>query len=408
MLFMDYSPVVTAAADLLSHHFGRPTRLTLIDVYTTWMDRILRCCVFPPCGELPETVIVKHSVPRPEPAHDGWHIYAILNDWAAGLYLGQINKTVPLGARFYCADSQHRIVVMEDLGTGTTPDTFALLFGDDAERAAESLIEHVALLGQLHAATCRTARDYIPIRDSLGNPEPESQLYCNPWSRARLRTSTEDEIRDAVGRYCAALETVDVLPPSGVESEIALVTAEVEDQPGDFLAYCKGDQEIPNDAIRVGARLRLFDFNVGGLRHALIEGMPGRMTWGCHGRFPADLITKMDDVYQRELAQCCAAAADTKIYRRAIALVAARWHLFHVASRLAEAVRADVARGPLATLRQQFLGWTDAFVTLANDYGAVPVLAETARRLAARLRQQWPSEVHTIPYYPVFQFPNQL
>ncbi len=403
---MDYSPIVTAAASLLSSHFERPIRLALVDVYRTWMDRILRCRVVPPRGELPETLIVKHSVPRPEPAHEGWHMYAILNDWAAGLYLDQINKTGPLGPRFYCAHLQHRIVVMEDLGTGTTPDTFALLFGDDAEQAAESLIEHVALLGQLHAATCRTARDYLPIRDGLGTPEPELPLYNNPWSRARLRTSTEEEIRDAVVRYNAALGAVGVLASPGAEQEIALVTVEIEDQPGDFLAYCKGDQEIPNDAIRVGARLRLFDFNVGGLRHALIEGMPGRMTWGCHGRIPEDLMAQMDDVYQKELAKGCPAAADAKTYRQAMALAAARWHLFHVTSRLAEALRAEVARGPRATLRQQFLGWTDAFVTVAGDDGVVPGLVETARRLAVRLRQQWPSEVHTVPYYPVFQSPN--
>lgn len=408
MPVMDYSPIVTAAANLLSRHFERPIRLALLDVYTTWMDRILRCQVLVPRGELPETLIVKHSVPRPEPAYENWHLYAILNDWAAGLYLEGISGKVPLGPRFYCADLQHRIVVMEDMGTGTTPDTFALLFGKDAERAAESLIEHAALLGRLHAATCRTACDYPPIRDGLGTPEPELPLYCNPWSRARLRTSMEEEICEAVGRYKLALEAVDISPPSGAEQEIALVTAEVEDQPGDFLAYCKGDQEIPNDAIRVGARLRLFDFNVGGLRHALIEGMPGRMTWGCHGRFPESLIGKMDDVYQKELAAGCAVAVDENRYRRAMALAAARWHLFHVTSRLAEAVRADAVRGPLATLRQQFLGWTDAFVTMAGDDGAVPALAETSRRLAVRLRQRWPGEVHTVPYYPAFQVSNPL
>lgn len=401
---MDYSSVVAVAANLLSGHFARPVGLALIDAYTTWMDRILRCRVLPPRAGLPETVIVKHSVPRPEPGHADWHIYAILNDWAAGLYLGQL--AAPFAPHFYCADLRHRIVVMEDLGAGTTPDTYSLLFGDDAERAAESLVEHVALFGRLHAATCRTARDYLSIRDSLGCPEPERPLYSNSWSRARLRSSTEDEIRAAISRYRAALETVDVLPPSGAESEIALVTAKIEDQPGDFLAYCKGDQEIPNDAIRVGARLRLFDFNVGGLRHALIEGMPGRMTWGCHGRFPEDLMAKMDDAYRRELAVGCKAVADAGVYRRALALTGARWHLFHVTSRLADAVRRDGARGPMTTLRQQFLAWTDAFVRLARDDGAVPGLVETARRLAVRLRSQWPSDVHSIPYYPVFQSPR--
>jgi hypothetical protein len=400
---MDYSPIVTTAARLLASRFGRPVELSQGEVYTTWMDRIQRCHVLPPREDLPETVIVKHSVPRPEPEHADWHLYAILNDWAAGIYLGGINGYDDLAPRLYGSDLPQRIVVMEDLGTGTTLDTFSLLFGKDADFASASLLEHVALLGRLHAATCRSARDYLPIREGLGTPEPELPLYCNPWSRARLRSSTEDELGDAIRRYRVSLEAVNISPSSGADSEIALVTAEIEDQPDAFLAYCKGDQEIPNDAIRVGSRLRLYDFNVGGLRHALIEGMPGWMTWGCHMRFPIDLIAKMDDVYQQELAQGCPATADEKLYRRARTLAAARWHLFHVTLRLPEALRADVPRGTMTTLRQQFLAWTDAFVKVAMVADCVPNLTRTARQLAIRLRSEWPSEVHSIPYYPVFQ-----
>jgi hypothetical protein len=53
------------------------------------------------------------------------------------------------------------------------------------------------------------------------------------------------------------------------------VTAEVEDQPGDFLAYCKRDQEIPNDAIRVGARLRLCRLPGRGPRFSLVSTRSG-------------------------------------------------------------------------------------------------------------------------------------
>jgi hypothetical protein len=215
-----------------------------------------------------------------------------------------------------------------------------------------------------------------------------------------LRHSTDTELHDAVQRYQTVLHTVGVTPAADIDSEIALVTAQIEDHPGPFLAYCKGDQEVPADVIRCGAQLRLFDFNVGGIRHALVEGLPGRMTWGCHRRLPRDLIQTLDTVYHRALAEGCPVAATTSIFRQAAVLAAARWHLFHVTWRLPHALQADMLRGPTGTtLRQQFLAWTDAFVEVAGDEDHVPRLVQTAQRLAARLRAVWPSDVQNLPYY---------
>lgn len=66
-------------------------------------------------------------------------------------------------------------------------------------------------------------------------------------------------------------ETISQAPAVG--AEIAHVTASVEAQPERFLAYCKGDQNMAGDYIRCHGMPRLFDFNAGGYRHALIEGM---------------------------------------------------------------------------------------------------------------------------------------
>lgn len=401
---MDDALILRQAADLLSNQSLHPIHLTPIDVYSTWVSRTWRCRVSPESNVIPPTLIVKHTIPRPEPSYADWHIHALLNDWAAGRFLGQISSHPPLAPKFYAGSLLERILVMEDLGTGSTPNTYELLLGSDIDQARQSLVEHVALLGRLHAETSGIAQTYLSIRNTLGAQEPEKPLYCHPWSRARLRTSTDDELQAAVQRYRTALQAVGIAPVSGVEAEIALVTAEIEEQPGPFLAYCKGDQEVPSDVIRCGSDLRLFDFNVGGLRHALVEGMPGQMTWGCHMRLPHNLVLLLEQVYQREFARGCPIATNGTVFQRAFVLAAARWHLFHVTWRLSHALQADTTRGPTGTtLRQQFLAWTDAFVELASDYGYVPNLVQAAARLAARLREAWPSETHTLPYYPIFQ-----
>lgn len=398
------SPVLTRAAALLSAHLGTELTLTPIDAYTTWVSHTWRCRLQPQPSNFPPTVIVKHTVPRSEPAYADWHQHAFLHEWAALRFLDALETQPPLAPALYTGATAERIAIMEDLGTGSTPDTYDLLFGSNPDAARQSLIEHVALLGRLHAATAPVARDYLPIRAALGPAEPEKPLFCHPWSRARLRRSSEAELQAAVQRYTAVLASIDVAPAADIASEVALVADLVEDDPGPFLVYAKGDQEVPGDAIRCGARLRLFDFNVGGLRHALLEGMPGQMTWGCHRRLPQDVVAAMDSVYRRELALDCPAAADQETFWDAAALAAARWHLFHVTWRLPHALQADGPRGPTGTtLRQQFLAWTDAFGDLAGDSGSVPQLAATARLLARRLRAIWPAEVQTLPLYPAFE-----
>lgn len=136
------------------------------------------------------------------------------------------------------------------------------------------------------------------------------------------------------------------LPPqSGADAEIEIISPRVED-PGPFLVYCKGDQNLPGDVIRSDGRLRLFDYGEGGYRHALIEGMPGRFTWGCTMRIPHDVVRQMETAYRRELVRGCEDAADDAIWFRAMADAGARWHIFHVLSRVPTALDMIIREDP--------------------------------------------------------------
>lgn len=79
----------------------------------------------------------------------------------------------------------------------------------------------------------------------------------------------------------------------------------------------------------------------------------------------------------------------------------ARWHIFHVISRLSEALIRDRPRGA-ATLRQQTIAWMDAFARRHREHPAFPALGESAALIAGRLRDLWPPETHAIPYFPAF------
>ena len=191
-------------------------------------------------------------------------------------------------------------------------------------------------------------------------------------------------------------------PPPAADEEISLVTRRVEGDPGPFLAFCQGDLNEPGGCARWRSRLRLFDFDCGGFRHALLEGPAGRLTWGAASRIPAGVVRATEKAYRRALAAGCAAARDDVLYRRGLAEAAARWHVFHVIWRLPTALERDHQRG-ITRLRQQLLAWLEGFAAVAEECGHATALGASARALAARLREQWPPELVDLPFYPAFR-----
>src|SRR5262249_20647866 len=152
----------------------------------------------------------------------------------------------------------------------------------------------------------------------------------------------------------------------------------IEENPGPLLAYCKGDQNGAGDYIRQGGRPRLFDFGAAGFRHALIEGMPWRMTWGCMMRIPGRIWPAMERAYRSYLAGGCIDALDDVKFYRSLAEAGARWNIFHINHRLPDALGSDRQRGP-TTLRQQVIAWIEAFAELSEEYGQLQSLGQSAR-----------------------------
>jgi hypothetical protein len=292
--------------------------------------------------------------------------------------------------------------VIEDLGDGDGPNTAEALGGDDPALAEQLLIEHAALIGQLHGATIGRFEQYRRLRNTLG-PEPSPQkLYQDPWSNARVRPIPASEIDDAIRTYHASFATVGIRPQSDVDEEIELITAAVEENPGPLLAYCKGDQNGAGDYIRRSGNPRLFDFGAGGFRHALIEGMPWRMTWGCMMRIPRRIWPAMEGAYRSSLADWSVEAVDDVTFYRSLVEAGARWNIFHINHRLPDALKSDRQRGP-TSLRQQIVAWLAAFAELSEEHGQMCGIGRSARALWVRLHELWPAESCTLPYYPAFQ-----
>jgi hypothetical protein len=398
--------IANVASNLLSERFGVRIRLRKDRTITTGGSVVVRCDILDARSDVPASFIVKKTredefnyLPdnpeMPNSAH--W----LFNDWAAAEFLNLVPSSIPLSPLLYGGSREYGLIVLEDLGDGEAPNTFDALHSNDPELAAQTLIEHVSLIGQLHAATIGQDEEYRRIRQSLGVLPKPQKVYQDPWAEARNQTIPVSEVEDAIKLYQTTFEQVGIHPQEGVADEIAFVTAAVEEHPGIFLAYCKGDQNAAGDYIRQNGVPRLFDFNAGGFRHALIEGMPGRMTWGCMMRLPAQIVPLMDEAYQTRLKQKYPEMSD-ETFRQAMVEAGARWHILHVVHRLPGALRKDRQRGP-TTLRQQVIAWLKAFADLSEELCAMPALGISARRMVERLGGIWSADVSNLPYYPAFR-----
>lgn len=282
------------------------------------------------------------------------------------------------------------------------PSAQALVFGTDTRQAEAALLEHIALIGRLHASTIGKYAEYAAIRTSLKPPATSADLFADPWPVARQSPVTTAELDRRIEAYRVLCAQLGIRLPIAVGDQISLVAQCVEVTPTPWLALCQGDQNGPGGTLRLDGHLRLYDFDCGQFRHALLEGVPGQSTWGCLMRIPPAIVRQMEQVYRSVLAASHPQVQDDRCFREAMVAAHARWHLFQILHRLLGCLIEDAPRGP-TTRRQQFLAWLDNFVALTEAASSLLALGTVARALAGRLRQQWPQEVDVLPYYPAFQ-----
>jgi hypothetical protein len=311
------------------------------------------------------------------------------NHWAGLDFLGQVADDQPLTPRCYAGDRAAGVVVMEDLGQGQGIDD--LLLGDDPRAAAAALIELATMLGRMHALTMGKESLYNRIREGLGPHPQNTEYYSYQWLATTFHTT---------------VATLKITPPPGAEEELAALINALG-SPGLFSAYTHGDP-CPDNALRTATGMKLIDFDIGGFRHALTEGVYGRIhfpTCWCVNRIPEHIVLNMEAVYRSELAQGCAEAAEDDHFYPAVVMACAYWLLAMTSFRpLSVWLESDLTWG-IATVRQRYLARADILAHTAEEFGYLPAMGATFKAIAAELRLRWP-EADTLPYYPAFRQPS--
>jgi hypothetical protein len=354
---------------------------------------VLRCPVRSGPTDAPTSVIVKCArvwdgvVYDPDSDAPSSSAPYLFNDWAGLQLLSQVAGTDNIAPRFYGGDRTAGIFVIEDLGAGASPDQ--ALLGDDPAAAEANLLALASMLGRIHAATIGRHDQFTHMRAALGPYTPGDQGYR--WlADGFLETAT----------------ALDVPLRSGAADDLETVIDALVN-PGPFLAYTHGDP-CPDNWVWAGERLRLFDFEIGAFRHALTDGVYGRIhfpTCWCVNRLPDHIPPLMEAAYRAELARGCAAAQDDQRFGRAVVEACAYWTL-RLCSRdmrpILEVLDEDFEWG-ISTVRQRVLMRAGILEQLTAERGHLVSLGATFADLAAKLSARWPADADAMPYYPAFR-----
>jgi hypothetical protein len=385
---------VTRVERILTRSWNGDVRLG--DCYQLRGDRVLRFNVSlapevsgqPP----PASVVVKKAYSDLERRYDpdaveAWNpAWGLFSDWAGTQLFASLPNSGEYALRLYGGDREAGVIVLEDLGDGEA--LVDRLMGDDPARAEEGLRLLAECLGKMHAATMGQQDRYQQYRDALG-PRVSDRFWR--------------DLREHRERLLRGFQAIGIKPAPGFDEEFEQVVASVAD-PGPFLAYVHGDP-CPDNCRIVGGKLRLFDFETGGFRHALTDAVYGRIpfpTCWCVNRLPAHVAPMMEVSYRAQIVRACPAAEDDERFRRELVHCCAAWLICNGTWMLDDA-RKDDWRWGISTWRQRVLVRLDALADTTEQFGHLHAMGDTARRCAQRLREIWPPEADQMPLYPAYR-----
>ena len=304
-----------AAEAILAAAWGGPVRLGP-GAALQERDSILRFPVLDAPPGSPPSVVVKQATPHGTPSYDPdstlpySQAVRLFNDWAGLAFLRDLGGTPVLTPRFYGGDRARGRIVLEDLGEGARIDH--LLLGGDPTAAAGGLRALATSLGHLHARTTGQQDRYLRVRRALGPPISTIFHYSDRLPPTLAQATT----------------LLDVAPAPGTDQDLAAVVAALRD-PGPFLAYTHGDP-CPDNWLVTPDGVRLLDFEIGAYRHALVEGVYGRVhfpTCWCVNRLPPAIVEAMEAAYRAALVPGCPAAADDRLFAQAVVEACTYWAL---------------------------------------------------------------------------------
>ena len=370
-----------ATARICSNAFGRIVSLGPPQPTRQWDGRSWTRrfeIVGSPPG-IPESVISKHFLLGDRHGLDEW---AGL-DFVASF--GEGSSPVPT---LYGGDVDLGLIVMEDLGDTGLHGLNVLLQGNDLTRATAMLIEMMIAVARIQIAGYEREEEYRRVRASL--PTFTKRDY-----------HAIHFLEENIQRFVMNAESAGYTVPKQAQADLESGLDELR-KPDQYLSFSHGDV-CPSNAIGQQYHVRLFDLEVSGFRHALLDCFPNMRYLICQeaGQMPAEVQLAMVAAYRGELSNRFSFAVDDEALGRGLAVAATAW-LSVLMARLPSVLLRD-RRRVMGTDRQRILHGLSEFGLLTSVHDHFPALGDTARALNQRLHMRWPEDKYELAYYPVFQ-----
>ena len=352
---------------------------------------LLRATLDNPPPGLPNSLIVKKVVAEkgydPDDA-TAWDTRRFFQDWAGAAFLSQCAPGAGHSPHFYGGDRNHGFILLEDLGDDHNSLVEPLL-GSDAAAAEQALLRFTERLAHMHLDTAGRADEFYALVEQL-NPQLADQMRSGA-AFAQQRANT-----------IAQLAALDINIPDAATSDLDMVAAALA-APGPFRAYLHGDP-CPDNFFWQGATLRLIDFELGYMGHALCDLAYGRTyfpTCWCCNRVPDWLVGQMEARYRQIVGAHLPAVLDDAIFGRAMTVACAYW-LISSLNWLLEPVLEEDRTWGIAQVRPRLLARLEVFIAASQEFDHLPGLCDLAVSVLAVLQNRWPA-LEPLPVYPALR-----
>lgn len=293
---------------------------------------------------------------------------------------------VPVAPRLLGADPDAGILLIEDLGPGTSLAD-SLLAGDRAQAEAD-LVAYARALGALHAWSIGRPGDLAGLRARYAPGAPASPAWL----------SAAGKHRDVFLQVAARLGG----PADGVAGEISEVAAMLSGTAYPGLVH--GDA-CPDNVHFAGGACRIFDFETSGWGSVALDAAylqaPFPSCW-CFASLPAEVAAPAMTAYRS-----CLQDAGIELGPDWDAVTAAALACYFIARgpMFARALDEDHRWGT-TTIRPRLLTWLHAFTGMASRAGVLPRLHDLAAALHDQLSRRWPEL--SVPEYPALVRPGSV
>lgn len=281
----EVTDTVGTAESVLSGRTGAPVRLAdAEDLGGSERSVVMRVRVTETPFELPRTLVVKHyglcaDSERSDPfAHE-----------AASCQLGTaLPPEVRVGPELIAHDVNQRILVLEDLGRGST--LADVLLADDPRVAERALLAWARALGRLHTTMAGREADFDALMRRLGT---------NSWT-----DPVADDILRSISELPELLDQTLGVATSPAVAERLTGAAELLG-PTRYRSFSPSDI-CPDNSLVTGNGVRFLDFEWGCVRDVALDAaylqFPFPSSW-CSYAMPENLAESMLATWRSEIAQ---------------------------------------------------------------------------------------------------------